>query len=430
MAKLTAPAGLGPTFNRVWAALTVSLIGSEITTLAISLIAATTLHASPFEAGLVAAASSLPMLLLSLPAGVAVDMLPRRGVMITTDIASAVIIGVLPLAWLFDFLSIEVLCLVAFGVGTCAVFFEIAHYAFVPSIVTGDRVVDANSRLQISYSASDFIGPGLAGAIIQVLIAPIAVILDALSFLVSAMLLSRVEEKSARPMKDEQPTIRQALAGGLRFLVSEPTMRPIILLASGTMIFNSALAAVQVLYLVRELGFSALAIGALFTIASVGAIPGAALARWSGERFGVGVTIIGGWALSSLSGIAIPLVGGSRVLAFITLGLTFATGAAAFTAANVQQWTLRQLLAPQSLGGRVTAGFRFAVQGMGVIGTAGGGYLAGVIGMQPALIIYAIGGALVPLLGFLTPLRRVMTLPPPSNPPQPTESGEPPEVMA
>ncbi|OLB80787.1 MAG: hypothetical protein AUI14_05500 [Actinobacteria bacterium 13_2_20CM_2_71_6] len=415
-ARLTPSAGLGPTFNRIWAALTVSLIGSEITALAIPLIAAMSLHGSPFQVGLVAAASSLPTLLLSLPAGVAVDMLPRRRVMVTTDILSAVIVGVLPLAWIFDFLSIGVLCLVAFGVGACAICFEIAHYAFVPSVVTGDRVVDANSRLQISYSAADFIGPGVAGAIIQVLTAPFAVVLDALSFVFSAVLLGRVREKPIRQPEEERPTIRQALSDGLRFLVGEPTLRPIILLAGGTMIFNSALASVQVLYFIRELGFGALAIGALFTVASVGAIPGAALAKWSGKRFGVGVTIIGGWALSSLSGVAIPLVGGSRVLAFVVLGLTFAAGAAVFTAANVQQWTLRQLLAPQSLGGRVTAGYRFAVQGVGVIGTAGGGYLAGVIGMRPALIIYAIGGALVPLLGFLTPLRRVMTLPPSVNP--------------
>lgn len=252
---LPAGSGLGRAFKRIWLALTVSLMGSEITALAIPLLAAVTLDASPFEVGIVGAATSLPFLLFSLPAGVLVDMLPRRPVMVTSDIASALALTALPVAWAIDAISIPLLCAVGFVVSTCAVSFEIAHYAFVPSLVPGNRMVDANSRLQMSYSAADWAGPGVAGALIRVLTAPIAVIVDALTFVVSALLLGSV--KGAEPQREEteeRPTIRQALVDGLQFLLHERTLRPVILLASLGMIFNTALAAVTVLYFVRELG--------------------------------------------------------------------------------------------------------------------------------------------------------------------------------
>ncbi|MGP3948512.1 MFS transporter [Streptomyces sp. 7N604] len=415
-----APSGpaLGSTFNRIWAALTISLIGSEITVLAIPLIAAVTLKATPFEMGVVSAASSLPFLLFSLPTGVFVDRLPRKKVMVATDLVSAVILVSIPLAWLFDAVSIVQVSVVAFGVGTCAVFFQVAHYAFVPAIVPGDRLVDANGRLQVSYSASDYAGPGVAGAMIQVMTAPLAVVVDALSFVASALLLGSLKEGALPVPEEERPTLRQALVDGLRFLLYERMMQPIMLLAGLCMIFNSALTAVTVLYFVRGLGLNPLTIGVLLAIGGIGAIPGAALARWSGERFGVGLTIIGGWAVWGASGVAIPLMAGPKAFVIVILGLTTAGGAMAFTAANIQQWTLRQLLAPQSLGGRVTAGYRFMVQGMGVIGAASGGYVAGLIGLRPSLVIYAIGGALVPLLGLLTPLRELKTLPPSVNTPE------------
>lgn len=402
---------LGATFNRIWAALTVSLLGSEISALAIPLIAALALKATPSQMGIVSAASSLPFLLISLPAGVFVDLLPRKKVMVVTDLVSAAILVSIPAAWFLHALSIVQVCIVAFGVRACGVCFDIAHYAFVPSIVPRDRLIDANSRLQVSYSASDFAGPGLAGAIIQVLMAPLAVLVDAFSFIASALILGFVSGGRLPVATKDRPTLKRALVEGLRFLLHERVLRPIVLLGALLVIFNSAVVAVRVLYFVRELGLSPLAIGILFVIGGTAAVPGAFLARWAGEHFGTGLTIIGGWVVWTASDVAIPLVAGPKYLVVLILGLTTAVGAVAFTAANVQQWTLRQVLAPESLVARVTAAYRFAVQGAGVLGAAVGGYLAGLIGVRPALVIYALGGALVPLLGLATPLRGLKELP-------------------
>jgi MFS family permease len=152
-------------FTRFWAALSVSLLGSEITTLALPLLAALTLRASALEMGVLAAAGQLPFLLFSLPAGAWVDRLPRRPVLIATDLASALLLLSVPLAVPFGGPTFPQLCVVAFGIGTMAVVSEVAHYAYVPTLVGREHLIECNSRLQVSYSATADADPGLAGAL-------------------------------------------------------------------------------------------------------------------------------------------------------------------------------------------------------------------------------------------------------------------------
>src|SRR5919107_936695 len=191
-------------FRRLWAAQSASLFGSEITALALPLMAVLLLDASPVQMGFLAAAGTAPFLLCSLPAGVWIDRRRRRPVLIAADIARAGLLVSIPLtAWLGT-LRIEQLYVVTFIAGVLGVFFEVAHYAYVPSLVGRESVVEGNSKLQISYSAAEAGGPGVAGLLVQVISAPGAVVIDAVSFLVSAILLGRIETRE--PPSDTQPS--------------------------------------------------------------------------------------------------------------------------------------------------------------------------------------------------------------------------------
>src|SRR5215207_9700293 len=240
-------------FRRLWAAQSASLFGSEITTLALPLIAVLALDATPVQMGLLAAAGTAPFLLCSLPAGVWIDRRPRRPVLIAADVVRAGLLLSIPLtAWL-DVLRIELLYAVTFLVGVLGVFFEVAHYAYVPSLVGRESVVEANSKLQISYSAAEAGGPGVAGLLVQFISAPGAIAIDAVSFLVSAIL---------------------------------------------------------VLYATRELEISPVMLGIILAVGGIGAIPGALLSAPAARRFGVGPTIIGGWLIGAATWLLVPLATG------------------------------------------------------------------------------------------------------------------------
>src|SRR2546421_4254706 len=174
---------LGDDFTKLWSALSISLMGSAITTLALPLIAARTLGASAFQMGVLAAASQAPFLFFSLPAGAWVDRMRRRPVLIASDLASALLLLSIPIAAIFGTPPYLQLCAVAFGVGTFTVLTDVAHYAYVPTLVGRRQLTQCNSRLQISHSVANTGGPGVAGVLIQLLGAPIAVLTDAISFL-------------------------------------------------------------------------------------------------------------------------------------------------------------------------------------------------------------------------------------------------------
>src|SRR5215213_2045287 len=185
-------------FRRLWAAQSASLFGSEITALALPLMAVLLLDASPAQMGFLAAAGTAPFLLCSLPAGVWIDRRQRRPVLIAADIARAVLLLSIPLMASRGILRIEQLYAVTFVVGVLGVFFEVAHYAYVPSLVGRESVVEGNSKLQISYSAAEAGGPGVAGLLVQFISAPGDIAIDAISFLVSAVLLRRIESPEPR----------------------------------------------------------------------------------------------------------------------------------------------------------------------------------------------------------------------------------------
>lgn len=403
-------------FRKLWAAASVSLVGSQVTALALPLLAAITLGASAVQMGLLAATSKLPFLLFSLPAGIWVDRVRRRPVLIACDLGSALLLLSLPLAAVLGWLGLTQLFLVAFGLGALEVVGEIAHYAYVPALVGRDGLVEGNSRLHVSHSVAASAGPGLGGLLIQAVTAPIAVLVDAGSFLLSALLLraiDRLEAAPARPARAEPPF--QAIGAGLRSLVNHPLLRPIVVTSIAAGFCLGALDALVILYATRELGLGPATIGLLFAAGGACSVIGAVVAGSVATRWGIGPAILGGWTVEASVKLLIPLAAGPTWLVLSLLAASFSIGGLGAAVANVHQWSLRQAVTPDALQGRVTASHRFLVYGASALGALAGGVLGAVIGLRPALLVWAAGDLFARSWAFLSPLRVLQTQPAPGD---------------
>ncbi|MFN8661653.1 MAG: MFS transporter [Thermomicrobiales bacterium] len=389
-------------FRRVWSALTVALFGAQVTTLALPLIAAQTLGATPFQMGLLVAAGELPFLLCSLPCGVLVDRVRRWPLLITADISRALLLGLIPLAALLGLLRLELVYLVAFLAGIGNVIFDVAHYAYVPAFVPRGDLVAANGRIQVSYTAAESAGPGVAGLLIQLVTAPLAILATAGTFLLSALLLGTVRRPEPAHEPHEQD-MRQAIQTGLRAVLDHPLLRPIVLTSAAIGICQYAVRGVYILYVTRELGLEAVQIGLVLAVGGLAAAPGGLLADRVAARFGTGPAVWGGWLVEGAALLLLPLA--SAISAIPVLIAAQALGGLAGTVANVNQWSLRQRVTPDHLQGRVTASHRFLVYGAYPIGALLGGVAVTQIGMQPTLLLGALGATLCPLWLLRTPLR-------------------------
>jgi MFS family permease len=399
-------------FLKLWAALSISLVGSQFTILAVPLIAAVTLHASPFQMGLLAAAGRVPYLLVSLPAGVWTDRVRRRPLLIATDLGSALLLLSVPFASALDRLQLPQLYLVAFGTGALAALGEVAHRSYVPSLVGRAQLVESNSKLMVSYSVADSAGLGLGGLLIHLITAPFAMLVDAASFLVSALLvgtIARAEPAPERPARAEPPA--REIAAGLRALLGHPLLRPIILARTIDSLFVNAVLALYVLYATRELGLGPAAIGLIFAVGGLGAVPGALLAPWAARVFGVGPVIVGGWILTALAWLLVPVATGPTVAVVAILATSRAVDGAAGAVANVHQWSLRQAVTPDGLQGRVNASHRFFLFGAGAIGALLGGILGSAVELRTALLIGTIGALASPVWLICSPVRSIREQP-------------------
>lgn len=396
-------------FRRLWLAQSASLVGSQITALALPLTAVTLLDANSAQAGILAAAGSLPFLLCSLPAGVWVDRHRRRPLLIVSDLLSALLLLSIPLAAWLDALRMQHLYAVAFGIGVLTVLFEVAHYAYVPALVGRERVMEANSRLQVSHSAAESAGPGAAGLLAQALTAPVAIVVDACSFVVSAALLRRIRSVEPPPAQTTSGSIRRDVRDGMRALLGQPLLRPIVIGAVIHGIFHMAVVALFVLFATRTLEISPLLLGVIFAVGGLGSIPGALLSTPIARRVGVGPAIIGAWFFSAVTILVIPLAAGWYAVPLLAVGMLLSGMGS--TVLNVQQWSLRQIITPDALQGRVTASHRFIVYGSHPIGALLGGALGSMLGLRTALACCAVAALLAPLVTLFSPLRHLRTLP-------------------
>ena len=405
-----------PDFLKLWTAETVSQFGSQITGLALPLVAATILQVSPFEFGLLTTIEFLPFIFLSLPAGVWVDRLPRRPILIIGDLGRAIALVSIPVAFYFDVLTIWQLYAVGFVTGCLTVFFDVAYQSYLPSIVDRDQLVEGNSKLEITRSASQILGPGAAGILIGIVRAPFAILLDALSFVLSAafVFLIRRAEPPIEPhdaASGPRPSMRNEIAGGWRYVTGHQWLRSIAATTGTSNFFGNISGAILILFLVRDRGLTAEFIGFAFSIGSLGVLLAALVTGRLTRRIGVGRMLIATSIGFSLSGL--PIAAAPDNLVFPGLAFSTFLGGFCGVAWNINQVSLRQAITPARMQGKMNATMRFIVWGTMPIGAIIGGILGQTIGLHATIWVGAIGGLVAFVPVTLSPVRHLVTMPEP-----------------
>jgi MFS family permease len=401
-------------FLKLWTGQTISEFGSQISALAIPWLAAVGLDASPLQFSLLGVLGFLPFIIFALPAGVWVDRLRRRPILIVGDAARAVLLGLLPVLWATGELEMWHLFVIQFVVGVFTVFFDVAYQSYLPSLVDRDQLVDGNAKLQLTVSTANVAGPGLSGALIGAITAPYAIIVDAVSFVVSTAFMIPIRKSETLPEKVEgapKPKMLPELKEGLAFVLKHPYLRPIAACTGSANFFGQILFAVALLYFVRTLHLSSFEAGAIFASFGVGSIVGAIAAGPIQRRIGVGPAIVGHAVTFSVAGLAYPLAPQSFPHpALIAGGLALGFGGVAY---NITQVSLRQAITPERLQGRMNATMRWIVWGTIPLGTLLGGLIATEWGLRSALWVGAIGSLFTFLPPLLSPVWRIREMPEP-----------------
>lgn len=406
-----------PDFLKLWTAETISVFGSAITQLALPLIAATTLNVTPFEFGLLTTIEFLPFILFSLPAGVWVDRLRRRPILIAADLGRALAIASIPVAFALDGLTIWQLYAVGFVNGILTVFFDVSYQSYLPSVIERDQLVDGNSKLEITRSAAQILGPGMAGVLIGVLRAPFAMVLDAISYFVSAVFLTwiRRPEPPIAP-HDEQahgpkPSMRQEIAVGLRYVLGHRWLRSIAATTGTSNFFGNVMGSILVLYLVDERGLGPEAIGFAFSVGSVGVLLAALVTNPITKRVGVGRMLVAMAIGFSVSGLPVAFFPDSLI--WFGVALSGFLGGFCGVGWNINQVSLRQAITQPRMQGKMNATMRFIVWGTMPIGAIIGGALGGIIGLQQTIVVGAVGGLIAFVPVTLSSVRQIVTMPEP-----------------
>jgi hypothetical protein len=369
-------------FRLLWIGETVSQAGSSMAIVVVPLLAVTTLRASTFDVASLSAAGSLPWLLIGLPAGAWVDRLPARSLMITCDVAAALLYASLPVAAWAGLLTVGQLAIVALLAGACNVLFATAYQVYLPLLVTAGDLVEGNAKLQGSASAATIGGRGAAGVAADGLGAATAVLFNAASFLVSAACLLRIGPGAARPAGAERTTtLRQEMASGARFIARDPYLRPLTVYAAVANLAYAGYSSLVVVFLVRVAGLGAATVGLLMAAGGIGGTAGALVARRLGRALGTARTLLL-TTLTDLFGLLIPLAhAGPRVICY-TVGIVVMT--AGLLIGNILVAAFRQSYCPPGMLGRAVAGMRFLSFGAIPVGALLAGSLGTALGVRNA----------------------------------------------
>jgi MFS family permease len=402
-----------PDFIRLWSAETVSQFGTQFTQLALPLVAIDVLHVSAFEVAALTTVEFLPFLLVSLPAGVWVDRLRRRPILVIGDLSRALLLASVPVSYWTGHLSMTQLYVVGFLVGIATVFFDVAYQSYLPSIVERQQLIDGNAKLEISRAAAQLGGPGLAGIVVNALRAPAALVFDAVSFVGSAAFIFSIRKaESAVRVDAPHRHMREELREGLQWVLRHAYLKNIAACTGLFNFFGNMAFAVVLVFARRDLHLSPLAIGLAFTLSNVGPLVAAFNANRISDRFGVGHTII----LASIIGgpmtllVAFAPQGNAALLLLVPV---FAVGGLSNVIYNVTQVSLRQAITPERLQGRMNSVMRFIVWGTLPLGALVGGLLASRIGVRETVIVGGIGCCLPFLPVLFSPVRGIKEMPAP-----------------
>jgi MFS family permease len=379
-----------PDFVKFWAGQSISMFGTYITDVALPLLVVITLRASPTQAGLVSAARFAPFLVVSLFAGVWIDRVRRRRVLIVTDLGRALLLGLIPFLALIGRLGIGSVVLIAFLTGMLTVFFDVGYLSYVPSVVGLEELPRANGTLEVSRSTAQLAGPGLAGVLVKVVGAPVAILIDAVSYLVSAGSLVLIRRREEVPARTQGRTWEE-IGEGLRFVFRNVYLRALVLQATAWNFFNQMIVVVVVLFILRSLHLGPVFVGLYFSAGSAGGLLGAVVSVRVTRQLGFGRGLLSAIWLDSLAPILVPLASGPKPVAAAVLLLSSFLWGLGLVIANVNIISLRQSATPDRLLGRMNASYRLLAYGAIPLGALLGGLLASWIGFRATLWVAAIG---------------------------------------
>ncbi len=401
-------------FMKLWTGQTISQFGDEITELAIPLLAISVLGAGAVEFGVLGVVRFLPWILFTLPAGVWVDRMRRRPILIGADIARAALLVSIPIAFVLGALTIWQVYIVAFVAGTLEVFFDVAYQSYLPSVVERDELVEGNSKLELSRAASSVLGPTIAGVLIELVRAPLAIFFDAISYLGAALFVGLIRRNEAGPephdpAQGERPSMWQEARAGLGYVLSNRYLRSIAACTGTANLFGNIGGVILILYAVEELELSAGMLGLIFALGNIGVLLGALTGGRLAKAIGIGPTIIVTAAFSGVALLFVPLAPQDDPFWFLVIGGII--GGFTTVAYNVNQVGLRQAITPDRMLGRMNATMRLIVWGTIPIGAVLGGLLGTVVGLHAALWVSAIGALTAFLPVLFSPVRTLREIP-------------------
>lgn len=398
-------------FRKLWLGQTISLLGSQVTLLALPLTATLVLHAEAAQLGLLRALQTLPFLLLGLGAGVLVDRTRRRPLLIAADLGRALLLGTIPLAWALGRLEVRQLLVVAPLVGTLRLGFNVAYSAYLPALLPREQLVEGNSKLGLSAAVAETAGPGLGGTLVALIAAPLAIAADAVSFLVSALCVILIRAPEPPPTHQDEKRPWLEMREGLLAIGRQPILRTTTLAAALLNFFFQAIHAIFVLFATVELGLPPALFGAILTASSLGSLLGAFFVPILTRHPGPGPALLIATGCYALGALAIPLAAGGRWQATGTLLAAWGLIGIGNGLGNIVGTSVTQLLAPTRLLGRVTATSMAIGWGAAPLGALLGGLAGQSLGLRPTLLVAACG-----ILGTLlwlvtTPLRALREQP-------------------
>ena len=395
-------------FRRYWVGQTVSLFGDQVTLIALPLTAVLILDAGPAQMGYLVAAELAPNLLFSLHAGAWIDRRGRRReAMIATDLGRAALIATIPIAYAADALSMEHLYVVAFLTGTLTVVFSVASASLFTTLVRRDEYVEASSLLYGSRAFSFVAGPTVGGAIVQVFKAPVALVIDAVSYVVSAAFLASIRPREAEIDEAEGGHV----LAGLRYIRRTPVILAALGATATINFFNFMFWALFVLFVTRSLGVEPGALGLLLGAAAVGGLIGAVIAGRVSRRMGIGPAFVFGCVLFTVPLVLVPLADGPhRVVLAMLFAAEFLSGLGVMIL-DIAAGSIFAAQIPEQLRARVSGAYGFVNNGIRPLGSLAGGALGTWIGLRPTLWIATLGALLGVLWLLPSPLPRLKELP-------------------
>ena len=395
---------------KLWTGQTVSELGSRITRDGLPLAAVITRHATPFQMGVLRALGGAAVLLLGLYAGLWVDRLRRRPILVAADIGGAFLLAAIPLAAAAHLLTMPLLYVVAALAGIMTVFFDVAYLTYVPALVERANVLEANAKLAVSASIAEVIGPGLTGVLVQILTAPIAILFDAISFLFSAVMVGSIRGHEPAPERHSAANpVREALAG-FRCIGANPLLRALAAYAVTTYFCYGIFGALYVVYAIRDLKMSAILLQVAIMCGGLASLIASSLARRVSGRFGLGATFVVSATMIGAGCFLIPAAQGGIVRATSLIVLSQFVCDFHLVIYNVHEVSLRQTLAPHDALGRVNASMRLLTFGILPIGSVAGGLIAGPVGMRGAMYVAAAGITASALWLVCSPVRRLRAI--------------------